>query len=588
METPNLNYLWAGLIVEELTRNGVRFFIIAPGSRSAPLAAAAFQNPNASTLIHFDERGAAYFALGCARAGSPAAVICTSGTAVANCWPAVAEARQSALPLVILSADRPPELQARGANQTMHQEGIFASFVRGQLNLPCPDAHIPVESLLAKVDDVLTKGLRNPGGPIHINCMYREPLAPVPVKKAWPRGYLAGLKVWQAGIQPFTAWETPERRLSSAQCASLATTLSSAQRGLILVGRLLTAREQESAVQVANKLGWPVFADITSGCRHKDRCPAVIRYYDLLLRSETFRSQCRPDVILHLGDTFVSKGLQDHLRALNAAYIHVSPRQEHRALVDHVSTHYETDMGELIAQLEVADVRRESGLFLERLLAADAAVEQGLERFFTKNRDLSELLIARLVDDSLDTNGFLMMGNSMPVRDMDMLGKNCSSDIIHANRGVSGIDGNIATAAGMGWAAKTGVVAVLGDMAALHDINSLALLAKTPKPVILVIINNKGGGIFSFLPIAAYKEVLDACFSSSHDYDFRQAAAMFKIDYEQVTTGDRFQKALRLGLSQKRSRIIEVTVNREANIRAHQYCYRDVCKRVDDVLHGCK
>lgn len=584
METPNLNYLWAGLIVEELTRSGVRLFVIAPGSRSAPLAVAAFQNRNASALIHFDERGAAYFALGCARAGSPAAVICTSGTAVANCWPAVAEACQSALPLVILSADRPPELQACGANQTMHQEGIFASFVRGQLNLPCPDKHIPVESLLAKVDDVLAKGLRSPGGPVHINCMYREPLAPVPVKKTWPRGYLAGLKEWKAGLRPFTVWERPERLLSSVQRTSLAATLSSARRGLILAGRLLTAREQKSAVQVANKLGWPVFADITSGCRRKEKCPAVIRYYDLLLRSDKFRSQCRPDVVLHLGDTFVSKGLQDHLRTLNPAYIHVSPRQEHRGLVNHVSRHYESDMGELIAQLEVADIHRGSGSFLEGLLAADAAVEQVLEKHFAKNRDLSELLIARLVDDNLDGAGFLMMGNSMPVRDMDMLGKNCSSDIIHANRGVSGIDGNIATAAGMCWSAQTGVVAILGDMAALHDINSLALLSKTPKPVILVIINNRGGGIFSFLPIAAYKEVLDACFSSSHDYDFRQAAAMFKIDYVQVTTGDRFQKALRFGLSQKRSRIIEVAVNREANIRAHKNCYSDVCKRLDDVL----
>lgn len=582
VKAPNLNYLWANLLIEELIRNGVRVFIITPGSRSAPLAVAAYKNPNASSIVHFDERGAAYFALGCARAGSPAAVICTSGTAVTNCLPAVAEACQSALPLLILSADRPPELQDCGANQTIPQEGIFAPFVRAQLNLPCPDKHIHVEALLAKVDAL---GPHISDGPVHINCMFREPLAPLTVAKDRPERFSSGLAQWESGSSPFTLSEKPLRTLSPSQCVDLSNVLSAAKRGILLIGRLLSPVEQEGALCLANKLGWPVFADITSGCRRPDVCSTLIRHYDLLLCSEQFRKQCDPDLVLHIGDTFVSKRLQEHLRSLDTEYVHLSSRKENRDPLHRVTKGYQVDIEAVAAQLTTLSVESKSGKFLEKCKAADIAVEEGLAQVLSEKQAMNELFIARMVDSALDENSALFLGNSMPVRDMDMMAVQCRSATIHANRGVSGIDGNIATAAGMGWASGERVVAILGDTAVLHDLNSLALLLKNTKPVILVIINNRGGGIFSFLPIAAHEDVLGPCFTNPHEWNFKHAAAMFEIDYEHVITKEDFQKALRRGIKRKSSGIIEITVDRETNVKIHNQCYQAISEWVDNAVH---
>lgn len=580
MEATDLNSLWASLLVEELARIGVTRFVIAPGSRSTPLAVAAFRNSNADTLVHFDERGAAFFALGCARMGSPAAVICTSGTAVANCLPAVAEAFHAALPLVILSADRPPELQACAANQTMDQAELFGRHVRGCLNLPCPDASIPAEVVLTKIDALLAAGLLDTPGPVHINCMFREPLAPVAGARQWPEMCPEGLESWQRSDLPFVKWEKSARTLSSAQCADLARVLSGAEKGLVLIGRLYEPGEQAAALKLASDLGWPVFADITSGCRRFDSSPHLVCHYDVMLRSAKFRELCTPDCVLHLGDVFVSRQLQEHLRRVRPEYIQISSRFENRDPLHRVTRRLAVDISTLPENLGVLFNPPRTG-FRDALVAADETAFRSLRRAVDSESGLTELTIAQALDEILPSNVALLLGNSMPVRDMDILARHCRPTVVHANRGVSGIDGNLATAAGMKWSSPAGLVALIGDMAALHDLNSLALLSTIWAKVIVIIVNNQGGGIFSFLPIAEHGDVFEPCFTNPHSWRFEHAAAQFNLDYIRVENKEAFEASLRAALERRTSLVLEVAVGRDGNVRAHRRCYADVARDVD-------
>lgn len=588
MKAPNLNYLWAALLVEELARNGVRHFIVSPGSRSAPLAVAASQNAGISTLVHFDERGAAYCALGSSRAGHPAAVICTSGTAVANYWPAVAEASHSALPLVLLTADRPPELQDCGANQTMEQEGIFADYVRARLNLPCPDPSFSAESLLYRLNNTLAKGLSAPRGPIHINCKFREPLAPIDCAEAWQDSYLEGLGAWFNHEKPFNRSIPAQRSLSKDLQDELIERIHQSRRGLVLVGRTVDDAQRKEMMELINTLGWPVFADITSGCRNNERIATLVPYYNLLLRSEKFRQWFKPDLILHLGGAFVSKALPAFVQNQEAPYIHLSPEKRHGGLSNRVTIGCSIDLKTLLPALESFNREKSRTADWEVFRKMNEGLTTRLRQYRSKAESLNEIEIAAIIDQELGSENALFLGNSMPVRDMDQFATRAFSRLIHANRGLSGIDGNIATAAGIAWGSGVPVTAVIGDMAALHDLNSLALLQHQETPVILVVINNGGGGIFSFLPIAEYKEPFGRYFATSHSYRFKEGAALFSLDYVEVSTSAEFCDALQKAKNKNKSSVIEVTVCKEINLKFHKNCYEAATLWIDQLVDSLR
>ncbi len=581
MTAPNLNYLWAGLLVEELVRNNVGIFVIAPGSRSAPLAVSAFKNTNAEVVTHFDERGAAFFALGCGRMGRPAAVICTSGTAVVNCWPAVAEAYYSSVPLLIVSADRPPELHGCAANQTMEQERIFGTHVRAHLELHCPDTSVPPEAILGRINAALAAGIGDQPGPVHINCMFREPLAPTEVNEAWHASYLSKINHWQNGTAPFKRWEVAPKVIPPSQCEALANMLASIERGLLVLGGMQGSREQEAALKLANKLGWPVVADITSGCRRRDVCPNILSHHDILLRSVKFREYLTPDCVLHLGDIVVSKQLQKHLRSLDTPYIHLSPRTDNRDPLHRGGMRYVADITNVCHQLEQAIVSRPATAFLGKCISTEEMVRERSRRLIDGQPGLTELAAAQLVDDMLPSDMIVFLGNSMPIRDMDSIALNFRTTHVHANRGLSGIDGNIATAAGLKWSSRAGVVALIGDMTALHDINSLALLAKTPPPLILLIINNQGGGIFNFLPVAEHADVLNPCFVNSHPWKFDRVAAMFNLEYAHVSSKESFRGTLNQAIRKGTSLVLEIEVSSKQNIEVHKQYYSELVRHIE-------
>ena len=567
----NINQAWARLIVEELARNGVRFCCVSPGSRSTPLALAAAACGKITVRVHFDERGAAFHALGHAAATrQPAALICTSGTATANYLPALIEAAQAHVPLIVLTADRPPELLDCGANQAVDQVRLYGAHIRWEALLPCPDARVTPEFVLSTVDQAVHRAMHAPQGPVHLNCMFREPLAPAPDGIDFAR-YSESLGAWKAGNRPYTQWERPVPELHDDAEGELLAMLGREQQGLLVVGRLDSDEARAAARRLAARLQWPVFADVTSGLRLGAGTGAAVAHYDALLLSEGFRKRCRPGTVLHVGGPLVSKRLIEHLASVRPAYVHVADHPLRQDPLHCVTRRVEADVAAFCRWVAANLPQDGNPAWLDPMQRADRAVSEALAAWERDEPALNEIAVARTVARLAPPDSGLFLGNSMPIRDMDAYADGGGPALyVAANRGASGIDGNIATAAGHAAARACPFTAVLGDLAVLHDLNSLALLASLRSPFALVAINNDGGGIFSFLPIAEHAEHFDTLFGTPHGMNFEHAARQFGLGYARPRDRASFERVYRDAFATDSPVLIEVPGDRAENLRLHR------------------
>lgn len=574
-DTTNLNLLWTSLLIEELIRQGCNYFCISPGSRSAPLTVAAARTPGAYLQLCYDERAAAFHALGWARAtGRPAVLICTSGSALAHYLPAVVEASQDRVPMLILSADRPPELIEAGANQAIRQPGIYGDYVRWAFDFPCPDIGIPAAWVLSTLDQALHRCFEPDPGPVHLNLPFREPLAPSP--EPILADYLAGLPA--SGAQPRVIHALlADRELHPAESAWLEDLLSQAGRGLLILGRL-KAHQQDAALQIANRLGWPVFADILSGLRLDSRLETQIQSYDQLLANPNFAAACEFDTVLHLGGAYVSGRLLKHLAAHQPRTYLQFEASDTRQDPNHQVT-YRSQSG-LDSLAQILPPAAETP-WLAKLQAFGDAANQVYADILDSSEALSEPGVARLLSRLLPVGHALMLGNSMAVREADGFGAACRPELrVFGNRGTSGIDGHLATAAGYANGSACPVTLLCGDLTLFHDLNSLYLLKTIPIPVTLVVINNAGGGIFSFLPIAGHTDVFEPWFGTPHDLSFAGAAAMFGLEYHQPTTRAELRTALEASWNQARPALIEVRTVRAETLALHRLLQEKVSERL--------
>ena len=313
-DTTNLNLLWTSLLVEELVRLGIRHFCLSPGSRSAPLAVALARQAGVKVLIAYDERAAAFYALGCARAtAEPTVLVCTSGTALAHYLPALIEASQDQVPMLILSADRPPELLDAGANQAIRQDGLYGNYVRWQLNLPCPSSEIPPQWLLTTVDQAHHRALHPIPGPVHLNLAFREPLDPV--NQSIPDDYLKPIQTWLGQDRPYTHISTSAAiGIDDQLLDSVIELIQQTQTGLLILGRL-HGSAREAVIPLANSLGWPVFADVLSDLSLNADLMNLVPHYDQLLADKSFAAACRPETGIQFGIDLT--GLASHLFELS-------------------------------------------------------------------------------------------------------------------------------------------------------------------------------------------------------------------------------------------------------------------------------
>ena len=564
-----MNQLWGYLIVEELVRNGVNYFVISPGSRSTPLTVAVAQNQQAKKIICLDERAAGFHAIGYARAtGNPAVLICTSGTAAANYLPAVIEASIDNVPLIILSSDRPPDLRQTGANQTINQVNLYGNYPRWHFDLPCPTAEISPNVVLTTIDLTVSKSRQAPGGVVHLNCMFREPFGSTDAPVEIP----ASLSRWNESRSPYTRYAGKLTIPTSDEIESLIEIIQSTTKGILVVGQLKSIGDIKAVVELALRLNWAVFADIQSGLRLRRDFPNLIHYFDRLLLTDISVELEQIDTIVQLGTRIVSsqwlKWIEKYPPQNYIVVVNDGDRHDPSHLV---SLRIESDIAYLCQQLPDLPAAE----LVQKLRSASDRISVTAAKFL-KTSQLTEPLIARTISELIPSQHGLWVSNSMPIRDLDMFGvgamgaSEALSPRIGANRGTSGIEGAIASATGFAAGLQAPVTAIVGDLSSLHDLNSLALLQRSIQPVIVVIINNDGGGIFSFLPIAKSTEIFDTYFGTPHGVNFSHAAAMFELDYYHPQTADELMRDYHQALVARRSAIIEVTTDRSENLQLHQ------------------
>lgn len=583
METARANSLWAGLLVEELVRCGVGLFCVAPGSRSTPLVAALSENGKAKTLVHYDERGTAFAALGHARAtGVPAAWITTSGTAVANGLPAVVEAATDGVPMLLLTADRPPELRQTGANQTIDQPDIFGDFVRWRFDLPAPSLEVDPATVLTTVDQAVYRARRSPRGPVHLNLMFREPLIPAPDETPKP---VYGPDRWRDSGWPYTRYATTRPAVDEAQIAGIWRELRPVGRGLVVAGRLASRQQGEAVRELADLLGWPLLPDVGSQVRLGGDGKGA-PFYDALLADATFADARAPEAVLHFGGRALSKRLEGFLARHRPAPYVVVRENPFRLDPGHLVTHsVESVVEDFCSALARAASERPSVAYAAWASGWHGASEKAgrvMERVLQAGDQLHEPLVARLVSREIPEGHGLVVASSMPIRDLDTFAAPDGPGVpVAANRGASGIDGTVATAAGFARGLDVPVTLLVGDLALLHDLNSLAMLRGRPATV--VALNNDGGGIFSFLPVSRHETFFEPFFGTPQGVGFESAARMFGLDYQRPETAGEFLAAYRRAISGRGPSLIEVRTDREENVAVHRHLLEDVAAGIGEL-----
>ncbi|MBI2423717.1 MAG: 2-succinyl-5-enolpyruvyl-6-hydroxy-3-cyclohexene-1-carboxylic-acid synthase, partial [Candidatus Hydrogenedentes bacterium] len=580
---PNLNHAWAALLAEELARLGIKDIFLSPGSRSTPLAIAVASHPALRVHVHFDERGTAFAALGCALGSeSTTALICTSGSAAANYLPAVVEASQSHVPLLLLTADRPPELLDCGANQAIAQQGLFGAYTRWEAQVPCPDLSITPAHALTTLDQAVARTRTPIAGPVHLNCMFREPLAPVDCP--WPATWLDPLCHWLESPHPFTRYALPSTTLPEAAEREMLGLVARGMSGLLVVGQLKWESERQAVAGLVRNAPWPVFADITSGLRTGIAAHENIAYYDQLLQEGSGEPYV-PGFVLHLGGALVSKRLQHYLRTLAARGVPSVRVADHplRHDPDHCVTHrFTCDLAPFCRWLApiLKPLPRTPGAEVVRAMESNAAAT--LAEALDQGEELNELTVPRLLTQQRPPHSIIFAGNSMPVRDLDKFADPRGAEgPVHANRGASGIDGNLATVAGLSLGSERPVTAIVGDLTALHDLNSLALLQSCNRSVAIVIVNNNGGGIFSFLPVADATPHFERLFGAPHGLGFENAARLFNLAYAAPASRADFVDAYTRAMDHPGATIIEVRTDRTANVNAHRDLQILICTALE-------
>ena len=573
MNNRQITTLWSSIIIEELIRQGAEFFCISPGSRSTPLTVAIARNPKARWKMFADERSAAFFALGYARATArPAVLVCTSGTAVANYFPAVVEASMDFQPMLILSADRPFELLECGANQTIRQENIFGSYTRWHMQLPVPSKDTSLKALLSTVTYAVAKSLGESAGPVHLNQPFREPLEPETpdMSDSW----LSPLQGWLENGKPFNSSIVPEKQPDSNIITMLRQLLAAAERPMIIAGSMTSRADALAVSELSSERNIPLYADFSSGLR----MVASVQPWQLLLQTPEFRKSLQCDLVLHFGGNVIAKHPSTALQEWQPEhYIIIKPEQARFSPDHNVTCRIEASIALTAGMLKgcratppKADINAVD-LFFRR---ASEAIQTEL----IPDKPVTDISAARLVSELVTEQQVLFVSNSMPVRDMDNYANSSHADGIPTaiNRGVSGIDGIISTAAGFANGHQKPGTLMIGDIAFLHDLNALSLLGTLPVPMQIIVLNNNGGAIFSFLPVSEYKDVFETHFATPQNYSIRSAAETFGLDYACPQTNREFSEVYRAACSSNRSIIIEVCGNRAENVLQH----RDLRERI--------
>jgi 2-succinyl-5-enolpyruvyl-6-hydroxy-3-cyclohexene-1-carboxylate synthase len=573
MDPTNTNTALASAFAEELARGGLRLAVISPGSRSTPLALALWRQPEIEVKVIVDERSAGFFALGAAQAsGEPAALLCTSGTALVNYHPAVVEADESGVPLVVMSADRPPELRGIGAGQTIDQIKSFGSSVRWFCEVGTHEAD---DSGLLHYRSVACRALaaargETRPGPVHLNLPWREPLAPAPVEGAVTATEPLALHGREG--RPLTAVTQVDLEPSAFLLDEVAGHIGNAISGVIVAGRQLDPELREPLAHLARVSGFPILADPTSQvrCGPHDRSH-VVAAYDLLLREEHFARSVVPDLILRFGEMPTSKPLRAWIAGSGADQIVIDPYGGWNEPTNQAAAILRADPTELAsgwaARVEGLGGRERPAP--ERWIEAEAAAQAAFQEAFAEEGTISEPALHRALGEAHRDGDLIYTGSSMPIRDQEAFLAASDTDVLFlSNRGANGIDGLLSSGIGAAQASGRPTTIVTGDLGFLHDIGGLAALRDVSVPVRILVIDNDGGGIFHFLPqeAALSSDEFEALLGTPRGVDVAKAAALFDLPHQRLGSLTDLPSALAAGTG-----LIEVKTDRSINVEAHRH-----------------
>ncbi|MEA5497596.1 2-succinyl-5-enolpyruvyl-6-hydroxy-3-cyclohexene-1-carboxylic-acid synthase [Limnoraphis robusta] len=557
----NTNTVWASILVETLHQLGLTTAIISPGSRSTPLTFAFAQHPNIESIPVLDERSAAFFALGIAKKlGLPTALVCTSGTAGANYYPAVIEARESRVPLLILTADRPPELRNCHAGQTIDQVKLYGNYPTWESELATPSLELQLLSYLRQTLIYAWERSQRPiPGAVHLNCPFRDPLIPVP--------QAAALELEATFPSDFFSTVSPEQPVNSTlNLNPYLEKWQSCKQGLIIAGVAQPQSPQlysQAVAKLSQFLNWPVLAEGLSPVRnHAKINPNLISTYDLILRHQKHAQKLSFNTIIQVGDLPTSKQLRTWLEKLSPQTYIIDPTYQNLNSLHNSAIHLRYSIEQISDSLSNLKPKNTNKNYLKLWQDAEAIVRGEIEREMTSFEVLTEPKVSWLLPQILPPQTPIFISNSMPVRDVEFFWMpNALKIQPFFNRGANGIEGTLSTALGIAHHQQSSVL-LTGDLALLHDTNGFLLRNKFIGHLTILLINNNGGGIFELLPIAEYNPPFEDFFATPQHIDFAQLCKTYSVDYQKIQTWHQLKQLLN-PLPKQGIRVLEIPTNRK-------------------------
>lgn len=567
---------YVGNFVDELFRSGLTHAVISPGSRSTPLAMMLCEHKKIKEYVVIDERSAAFFALGIAKkTKKPVAIVCTSGTAAANYMPAIVEARYARVPLIVLTADRPHELRHIGASQTINQVGMYGDFVKIFEEMALPEGSDMMLNYVRQRAGRAYRIAEGPvAGPVHLNFPFREPLVPD----------FSLDNIWGKRKERFNLLHTGKKRLEPTQLMQLAKVMQEKERGLIVCGPQFDMTLADAVIALSEQLNIPILADplsqLRAGAHEKD---TVITTYDAVLRTEKIRAEFQPDYMIRFGAMPISKNFMfystEHRRVPQFV---VEEGEEVREPTNDDTQYIIANSVRFCEDMMHYIEAKEDRTWLHKWQVTEQIAKDFLQ---AEDKTLTEGITARTLATCVPNNSILFTANSMPVRDIDTFFFQTDKNIIvQANRGVSGIDGTIATALGMAAVTKKRVTLFIGDLSFYHDLNSLWMAKHYNIDITIVVINNNGGGIFSFLPQSKEEKHFETLFGTPLHIDFSYAVNMYEGIYSIVEDVDAFIQQYEQSLQMNGLSVIEVQTDRAENVAWHRDIWGKIVQKVEQYV----
>lgn len=582
----NRNFVWAEKFVNYLAEAGVKQVCVSPGSRSTPLTLAFDNNKKIKKHIFVDERQSGFFALGLAKQTNlPVAVVTTSGTAAVELYPAIVEAYQNRVPLIICTADRPIQLRNKGANQTIYQDNLYKNHIRFFYDTGLPQlTKTAFQTLLKKTEEAFRIALIADRGPVHLNFQFDKPLEP-----HLSTDEISEIKLNELeNVSAAKLFYGTGALFKAKDVAELSNKIKKAKLGLIVVGPANFYEPLKKKIkQLSGITGFPVFADGTSqfrtGVNEND---IIITNYDAFLRSNEVIKKFQPDIILQFGRTPTSVSLENYFSKIKSERILINEFGDCYDPSDNASKIIKADvysfMDELIKKIDKSSIKKQKD-WVKFLLQLDDLCEWIKLEFINNSHLIDETNTIVHISRNIPEKSVLFVSNSTPVRDLDyFLQKTNKNYTVHQNRGASGIDGIISTALGIAEAAKERTFLLTGDLAFYYDLTSLHNAKANHINLTIILINNNGGGLFNFLPIVEEKEVFKKYFRTPLELNFEDIVRTFGLDYKLVKTST--QLNLALNRRSDSPQVIEIQTNAADSHTKRKDYWKNVVEEIDEWL----